>query len=140
MNNQKWSELNRNGSSSEKMKAFLQSDGDVFAILQLSDDHPEVTAYERFESLDGLERQGKNPNPKHYDVIYVAPLPPYDGDINIMLENLYVQFNINHPSDFRGHSLSVSDVVAIRQGGAVSCYYVDSIGFRELLNFIKSVN
>lgn len=138
MKNQMWNELNRNGSSSEKMKAFLQSDGDAFAILQLSFDRPEVTAYERFESLDRLARQGKKPNPEHYDVIYVAPLPLYDGDIDIMLEKMYTRFNIDHPDDYRGHSLSVSDIVALRRNGVVSCHYVDSIGFRELQNFRQS--
>ena len=138
MNNQNWNELNRNGNSSEKMKAFLQSDGDAFAILQLSFNHPEVTAYERFESLDGLERQGKKPNIDHYDVIYIEPLLLYDGDIDIMLEKMYARFNIDHPDDYRGHSLSVSDIVVLRRNGVVSCHYVDSIGFRELPNFIQS--
>lgn len=138
MNNQNWNELNRNGSSSEKMKAFLQSEDDAFAILQLSFDRPEVTAYERFESIDGLERQGKKPNIEHYDVIYIEPLPLYDGDIEILLEKMYERFNINHPDDYKGHSLSVSDIVALRRNGVVSCHYVDSIGFRELQNFIQS--
>ena len=138
MNNQKWSELNRNGSSSEKMKAFLQSEDDAFAILQLSFERPEVTAYERFESLDGLERQGKKPNIEHYDVIYIEPLPLYDGDIEILLEKMYERFNINHSDDYKGHSLSVSDIVALRRNGVVSCHYVDSIGFRELQNIIQS--
>ena len=138
MNNQNWDELNRNGSSSEKMKAFLQSEDDAFAILQLSFDHPEVTAYERFESLDGLERQGKKPDIEHYDVIYIEPLPLYDGDIEILLEKMYERFNINHPDDYKGHSLSVSDIVALRRNGVVSCHYVDSIGFRELPNFMQT--
>ena len=51
------------------------------------------------------------------------------------LEAFYVQFNINRPEDFRGHSLSVSDIVALKVGGVVSCHYVDSIGFKELEGF-----
>ena len=57
---QKWDEINGTGSSEERMEAFLTSENDTYAILQLSYDQPEVTAYERFESLNGLARQGRN--------------------------------------------------------------------------------
>ena len=53
---------------------------------------------------------------------------------------IYQRFNVDHPADFKGHSLSVSDIVALKQNGAVSCHYVDSIGFRELPNFLKPEN
>lgn len=122
------------------MEAFLTSETDTYAILQLSYDQPEVTAYERFESLNGLARQGKQPNIYHYEVVYTAPLLPYK-DLDTMLEEMYTKFNIDHPEDFRGHhSLSVSDIVAIRQNGIVSCHYVDSIGFKELPEFLKPEN
>ena len=64
---------------------------------------------------------------------------PYK-DLGTMLEEMYTKFNIDHPEDFRGHSLSVSDIVAIRQNGIVSCHYVDSIGFKELPEFLKPEN
>ena len=67
---QKWDEINGTGSSEERMEAFLTSENDTYAILQLSYDQPEVTAYERFESLNGLARQGKQPNIDHYEVVY----------------------------------------------------------------------
>ena len=136
---QKWDEINGTGSSEERMEAFLTSENDTYAILQLSFDQPEVTAYERFESLNGLARQGKQPNIDHYEVVYTAPLLPYK-DLGTMLEEMYTKFNIDHPEDFRGHSLSVSDIVAIRQNGIVSCHYVDSIGFKELPEFLKPEN
>ena len=136
---QKWDEINGTGSSEDRMEAFLTSETDTYAILQLSFDHPEVTAYERFESLNGLARQGKQPNIDHYEVVYTAPLLPYK-DLGTMLEEMYTKFNIDHPEDFRGHSLSVSDIVAIRQNGIVSCHYVDSIGFKELPEFLKPEN
>ena len=94
---------------------------------------------ERFESMASLHRQGKEPVYDHYEVVYTGVLPPYTN-LNMMLEGLYEKFNIDHPSDFRGHSLSVSDIVAIKTAGVVSCHYVDSIGFAELPGFMKSAN
>lgn len=76
-------------------------------------------------------------------------LPKIDGyhgsismseDVNRQLEDLYVKFNIDHPDDFRGHSMSVSDIVALKVVGEVSFHYVDSVGFQKLENFMKSEN
>ena len=134
---QKWDEINGTGSNEDRMEAFLTSETDTYAILQLR--FTEETAYERFESMDGLRRQGKQPDIDHYEVVYVAPLLPYK-DLNTMLEQTYKKFNIDHPADFRGHSLSVSDIIAIRQNGIVSCHYVDSIGFQTLQEFLKPEN
>ena len=53
---------------------------------------------------------------------------------------MFVRFNFNHPADFRGHSLSVSDIVALNTGGEVSCHYVDSVGFVELPGFFSGKN
>ena len=75
-----------------------------------------------------LERMGLEPDIDHYEVVYTAPLLPYK-DQNTMLEELYAKFNVSRPDDFTGHSLSVSDIVALRENGVVSCHYVDSIGF-----------
>jgi len=57
-----------------------------------------------------------------------------------MLEGLYTKFNVDQPEDFRGHSLSVSDIVALKTDDVVSFHYVDSIGFRELRGFMKPEN
>ena len=69
----------------------------------------------------------------------MAPLLPYK-DRDVMLESLYATFNVDHPEDFRGHSMSVSDVVALRENGAVTCHYVDSIGYKELPGFLRPEN
>ena len=89
---QKWDEINGTGSSEDRMEAFLSSETDTYAILQLSYDQPEQTAFERFESLNGLARQGKQPNIDHYEVVYTAPLLPYK-DLGTMLEQMYEKFN-----------------------------------------------
>ena len=72
-------------------------------------------------------------------MVYAAALPAYRNQTQL-LEGLYEKFNIDHPSDFRGHSLSVSDIVALRVNGVVSSHYVDSFGFKELPEFIKPEN
>lgn len=119
------------------MAAFLESTTDAYAILQLKQTNE--TWGERFESLSALQRHGKEPDIDHYEVVYVGALPSYT-DQALMLESLYTRFNIDHPDDFRGHSISVSDIVAIKTGGVVSCHYVDSVGFQELPGFMKPEN
>ena len=88
---QKWDEINGTGSSDKKMEAFLSSETDTYAILQLR--YTEETAYERFESMEGLRRQGKQPDIDHYEVVYIGPLLPYK-DLNTMLEQTYEKFSI----------------------------------------------
>ena len=134
---EKWDEVHGNQKPSEKMQAFLGSATDQYAILQLR--RSEDTVYERFSSMRELERMGLEPNIDHYEVVYTAPLRPYK-DQNTMLEELYEKFNVSRPEDFTGHSLSVSDIVALRENGAVSCHYVDSVGFKELPAFLKPEN
>ena len=63
-----------------------------------------------------------------------------DGNQIEKLEDLYRIFNVEHPHDFSGHSLSVSDIVALKQAGVVSYHYVDSIGYKELTNFRTTEN
>lgn len=129
---EKWDEVHGNQAPDERMMAFLDSATDQYAILQLR--CIEDTVYERFSSMRELERMGLEPDIDHYEVVYTAPLLPYK-DQNTMLEELYAKFNVSRPDDFTGHSLSVSDIVALRQNGVVSCHYVDSIGFQELPRF-----
>ena len=133
----KWDDINGSASSTEKMEAFLTNENDTYAILQLK--YSDETADERFASLKTLKRMGIEPTIDHYEVIYVAPLLPYK-DRDIMLEGLYETFNVAHPADFRGHSLSVSDVIALRENGIVTCHYVDSVGYKELPHFLKPEN
>ena len=134
---ERWNEVNGNDAPQDKLTAFLDSATDSYAILQLR--RTEDTIMERFESMASLHRQGKEPIFDHYEVVYVGDLSPYTNQ-NMMLESLYEKFNIDHPSDFRGHSLSVSDIVALKTAGVVSCHYVDSIGFAELPGFMKPEN
>ena len=132
----KWDEIN--GQDQEtKMEAFLTAINDTFAILQLKEG--EETRPMRFISYEALQRSGNQPEIERYDLVYVAPLLPYK-DQNTMLDSIYEKFNIAHPADFYGHSLSVSDIVAIRTNGQVSCHYVDSIGFVTLPEFLKPEN
>ena len=109
LNIKKWDEVNGLGSS-ERMEAFLTSSTDAYAILQLR--YSDETSKERFMSMSSLKRLGLEPDIDHYEVVYVGNLEPYK-DRETMLEEMYATFNINHPSDFRGHSLSVSDIVAL---------------------------
>ena len=134
---ERWNEVTGNDAPQDKLTAFLDSSNDSYAILQLR--RTDDTVMERFESMSSLHRQGKEPEFDHYEVVYTAPLPPYT-DQNMMLEGLYEKFNIDHPSDFRGHSLSGSDIVALKTRGTVSYHFVDSIGFVELPNFMKPEN
>ena len=64
---------------------------------------------------------------ENYDAVYAGQFSNED-DLTT-LDDLYMKFNIERPQDFTGHSLSVSDIVALRQNGVVSCHYVDSVGF-----------
>lgn len=127
-----WAEINSNGNSTDRMNAFLNSRDDVYVILQLNRE----AVGERFLSWDALHRRGLEPNMDHYEAIYVAPLSSFP-DLAEMLEGLYAKFNTAHPADYCGRSMSVSNVVALKQSGVMSFHYVDSIGFREIRNFMK---
>lgn len=117
--------------------AFLSAAGDAYVIYQLSD-IPENTA-QRFMGTEYLEKSGIPIEHDRYEAVYTGELPP-DGDTQDKLNALYQTFNIDHPADFTGHSMSVSDIVALRQAGVVSCHYVDSWGFKELPAFLKPEN
>ena len=133
----KWDEINGRGTEQDRVEAFLTSTTDTYAILQLRD-APE-TSDERFMSYNALRKKLVEPDVDHYEVVYVAPLIPY-ADQQAMLEDIYQRFNIAKPADFHGYSLSVSDIVALRQNGIVSAHYVDRIGFQELPEFFSGKN
>ena len=118
---------------------FSAAESDVYLILQLKD-CPE-TRDERYASMRLLEQMGMTPNPTHYEVIYFANTPAYLYGMPdaAALEELFIQFNVNHPADFKGHSLSVSDVIALKRQGQVDVFYVDSFGFKELPGFLDRV-
>ena len=118
-------------------KLFLENPQDAFLIYQIRRGG-ELDAY-RFMNYNYLQSKGVTPERDGYDAIYTGGFMDY-GNARTNLDMIYQRFNVNHPADFKGHSLSVSDIVALKQNGVVSCHYVDSIGFRELPNFLKPEN
>ena len=129
----KWSDVNGLGEEN-RIQAFLSDSNDTYAILQLKN-IPETDDL-LFRNYSALQRNLIEPVMDHYDLVYVGKLQiQADQPAEHALENLYEQFNINHPIDYRGHSLSVSDVVLLRQKQEVTAYYVDSVGFQKLDDF-----
>ena len=121
----------------KRERAFLDSPSDAYAIYQLKRD--DTTADIRFMNSEYLQKKGIEPQYENYELVYTGALTK-DGSQVEKLENLYRIFNIEHPQDFTGHSLSVSDIVALKQAGVVSYHYVDSIGYKELTNFRTTEN
>ena len=110
-----------------------EPDRDSFSIYQLK--RGDETRDLRFEPYDRLTATGHAVDPANYDLIYSAPLAP-----GISLEDIFTRFNIDHPKDFKGHSLSVSDVVVLHQNGQDTAHYVDSIGYRQTPEFLQPQN
>ena len=121
----------------KREQAFLESPGDTYAIYQLKCD--DATADLRFMNSEYLQKKGIEPQYENYELVYTGALTK-DGSQLEKLEDLHRIFNIEHPQDFTGHSLSVSDIVALKQAGVVSYHYVDSIGYKELTNFRTTEN
>ena len=118
-------------------KAFLDNPADSFAIYQLRDNDDTVQLH--YMNSEYLEKKGLSIQKENYTAVYAGDLDRR-GDTQDKLNELYETFNIRRPEDFRGHSLSVSDIVALKQNGVVSCHYVDSWGFKELPGFLKPEN
>ncbi len=115
-----------------KEETFLNLQGDCFAIYQVRQDDPN---HLRFMSLDWLQSHTLAADRNNYDLVYTAPLNSSDTTEEL-LENLYARFNIEKPEDFHSPSMSVSDIVAIKRDGHVSCHYCDTIGFTEIPGFL----
>ena len=124
--------LERQDRQLEREQAFLVHEGSCFAIYQVSRDDPQNV---RFMNLDWLQSHNLAVDRNNYDLIYTAPLNG-SGSTMEQLETLYKQFNLQKPVDFHSPSLSVSDIVAIKQDGKVSCHYCDSVGFTEIPGFL----
>ena len=124
--------LERQDRQLEREQAFLSHEGSCFAIYQVSRDDPQNV---RFMNLDWLQSHNLAVDRNNYDLIYTAPLNG-SGSTMEQLETLYEQFNLQKPVDFHSPSLSVSDIVAIKQDGKVSCHYCDSVGFTEIPGFL----
>ena len=103
-------------------------------IYQLIPDN-ELADY-HFAPLDQLQSKGLAVEHKHYEPIYAMAMPTTETKQDQLLEGIFHAFNVNRPDDFKGHSLSVSDIIALKVNGEVSFHYVDSFGFRRLENFL----
>ena len=101
-----------------------------FSIYQLKGGN-ETLDY-RFEPLDSIHRNGLSVKPENYELVYEAPLTTKDN-----LESIYTRFNVDRPADFTGHSLSVSDIVVLHQGGKDTAHYCDRAGFSEVPEFLQ---
>ena len=124
--------MERQDHQQEREQAFLAQNRDCFAIYQVSRDDPQNV---RFMNLDWLKSHNISIDRSNYDLIYTAPLRE-SGTVPEQLEKLYEQFNLQKPADFHSPSMSVSDIVAIKQDGKVSCHYCDSVGFTQIPGFL----
>ena len=114
-------------------KAHEQPDtarDDTFSIYQLKDG--DETRDYRFEPYDRLQAAGLAVDRANYELVYTAPLVP-----GTSLDDIFTRFNIDHPKDFKGHSLSVSDVVVLHQNGQDTAHYVDRGDFKQVPEFLQ---
>ena len=107
-----------------------EQDKGTFSIYQLK--HGDETRDLRFEPYDRLQATGNVVDKANYELVYSAELTP-----GTSLEDIYTRFNIDHPKDFKGHSLSVSDVVVLHQNGQDTAHYVDSFGYKSVPEFLQ---
>ena len=114
----------------EQARAVRDEPADSFSIYQLKGGN-ETLDY-RFEPLDSIHRNGLSVKPENYELVYEAPLTAKDD-----LESIYTRFNVDRPADFTGHSLSVSDIVVLHQGGKDTAHYCDRAGFSEVPEFLQ---
>ena len=103
---------------------------DSFSIYQLRNE--DSTRDYRFEPYDRLQAAGRTVDKANYTEVYAAPLAA-----GTTLEDIYRTFNVDHPADFKGHSLSVSDVVVLHQNGQDTAHYCDSVGFQQVPEFLR---
>ena len=117
----------------EREQAFLSHKGDCFAIYQVK--HTDELRDIRYEGLEWIKSIGRAVQRENYELVYTAPLLPADlkGDTT---EQLFYRFNNEHSADYGHPSMSVSDIVAIKRDGKVSCHYCDSFGFEQVPGFL----
>ena len=114
----------------EQARAARDEPVGSFSIYQLKGGN-ETLDY-RFEPLDSIHRNGLSVKPENYELVYEAPMTAKDN-----LESIYTRFNVDRPADFTGHSLSVSDIVVLHQGGKDTAHYCDRAGFSEVPEFLQ---
>lgn len=135
-------ELSENEAAKETQ--LLYGSTDKYGIYQLKDD-PELRQF-RFEGTEALKRMGITKynfdaiKRENYNLIYVGELSELQGQTQgETLEAVFEKFNIDHPADYKGHSLSVSDIVVLHEDGRNSTHFVDSFGFTELPEFTRTL-
>ncbi len=112
---------------------LLYGKEDRFGIYQLKS--TEETRDFRYMAMDYLEMKGIPVLKENYELVYTGELKE-----GMSLDDIFTEFNIDHPADFTGHSLSVSDVVVLHQDGENTSHYVDSLGYREIPEFTKEMD
>lgn len=141
MENEQWKEyltavFGSNMTDAELEKVFLANPADAFAIYQLRE-HASTHDL-RFLPMSQLQAAGLTVERANYEVVYVDHLKTVsDKSIPELLEGIYYRFNMEHPDDFYGHSLSVGDVVALKVGGVTTAHFVDRYGRQELHGFLS---
>ena len=116
---------------------LLNSDANMFGIYQVRDDIENARNY-RFASLEELQALGLDVDGKNYKLVYTAPFEhriEFLTDRYPLLNKIFEQFNINHPANYKGRSVSVSDVIVLHWNHNVSAHFVDSKGFVEISGF-----
>lgn len=131
-------------SDSNKEAQLLYGNTDKYGIYQLKDD-PELDKF-RFTGTESLKRMGITKDnfdavsPENYKLVYLGELSELQGQTQSeTLEAIYTKFNIDHPADYKAHSLSVSDIVVLHENGENSAHFVDSFGFTELPKFMLTL-
>lgn len=117
---------------------FLESSTDSYAIFQLREDIKD-NARRSYTYYSLLQEKGMEPEIERYKLVYRDVFSASDN-ISEQLEELYEKFNLDRPEDFKGHSMSVGDIVALKIDGKVSCHFVDAVGFKELPDFLIPEN
>ena len=127
-----------------KEAQLLYGDSDKYGIYQLKD-IPEMRQFQ-FAGTESLKRRGIIKDnldaikPENYNLVYVGELSELQGRTqSATLEAVYEKFNINHPADYKGHSLSVSDIVVLHEDGKNSAHFVDSFGFTGIPDFMREL-
>ena len=131
-------------SNSNREAQLLYGNTDKYGIFQLKDD-PELDKF-RFEGTESLKRMGITKDnfdavlPENYKLVYLGELSELQGQTQSeTLEAIYTKFNIDHPADYKAHSLSVSDIVVLHENGENTAHFVDSFGFTELPKFMLTL-
>ena len=130
---QEWEQVRLDIPPRDIERRFMERPEPVMAIYQLKETAPHELHFEAFDRLDSP------PARENYDCIYVREVNPH-LPIPDVLEQQFQIYNIGRPDDFTGHSLSMSDIVALKRDGEVSYHYVDTFGFREVPNFQRPEN